>query len=69
MESHPPQPQSRTAPGRLEAHEGDSEDEHQNLRKVRKKSFTYLHIIIIVLTQSPYLLFPPEQQFNPLILN
>ena len=36
VEAKPPQPQSRTAPGRLEAHEGDSEDEHQNLRKVRK---------------------------------
>ena len=31
---HPPQPQSRTAPGRLEANENDSEDEHQNLKKV-----------------------------------
>ena len=26
---------SRTAPGRLEAAEGEDEDEHQNLKKVR----------------------------------
>ena len=32
--SNPPQPQSRTAPGRLEAHDTDSEEEHFNLKKV-----------------------------------
>ena len=31
---NPPQPQSRTAPGRLEAHDTDSEEEHFNLKKV-----------------------------------
>ena len=30
----PAQPQSRTAPGRLEAHDTDSEEEHFNLKKV-----------------------------------
>ena len=49
VEANPPQPQSRTAPGRLEAHEGDSEDEHQNLRKVRKKLFTCFKTYISLL--------------------
>ena len=31
---NPGQPQSRTAPGRLEAHDTDSEEEHFNLKKV-----------------------------------
>ena len=41
-------------------------------KKGQKKLFTRfynVHIIIMVLTQSPYLSFSPEQQINPLILN
>ena len=31
---NPPQPQSRTAPGRLEAGDNEEDEEHQNLKKV-----------------------------------
>ena len=41
---NPPQPQSRTAPGRLEAHDTDSEEEHFNLKKVTLMPGYFYHV-------------------------
>ena len=45
---------SRTAPGRLEAAEGEDEDEHQNLKKVR--AFLEEAVLIIGVPCLVYLL-------------
>ena len=50
---NPPQPQSRTAPGRLEAHDTDSEEEHFNLKKVT--FFICLDISIMFAEAQPRL--------------
>ena len=46
---------SRTAPGRLEAAEGEDEDEHQNLKKVRAfLEEAYLSLIFFAVTVEDF---------------
>ena len=53
---NPPQPQSRTAPGRLEAHDTDSEEEHFNLKKVSTPPSSPSSMNVFIMYETPAML-------------